>query len=54
MNSEEEVVEFSAFLRQQPNGSATEITEITERDWIENGSNLEVTTNEIVMSNANP
>ena len=29
MNSEEEVVEFSAFPRQQPNGSATEVVIFT-------------------------
>ena len=29
MNSEEEVLDFSAFLRQQPNGSATEVVIFT-------------------------
>lgn len=52
--SKEGVVGLSAFPRQQPHGSSSEITETTEGDGIEDGSHLEVTFNEIFMSHANP
>jgi len=46
--------ELGAFPQQQPHGSSPEITETTEGAWIEDDLDLEVPTNEIVMSNANP
>lgn len=46
--------ELGAFPQQQPHGSSTEITETTEGDGIEDDLDLEVPTNETVMSNANP